>query len=871
MSQEEKRLAEHKAKKKHWRRWGPYLSERQWGTVREDYSVGGDAWTSFPFTQASSRAYRWGEDGIAGISDNHQRLCFSLAFWNGKDSIIKERLFGLGGNQANHGEDVKEIYYYLDNTPTHSYMKYLYKYPQEKFPYDELVEENLRRSRWDPEYEIVDTGVFSNGNYFDLFIEYAKNSPEDLYIRITCENRSKDKKALTILPQIFFRNTWDYETREKPLLKEDDSCIFAEHKEIGKRVLYFADGKALFTENETNYKKIFNEENKSKYTKDGIEQFVVYQNQEAVNPEKIGTKACVLYQVEIEGNSSHVIYLRLSDEIGLKKPLKDAEKVFNKRKKEADEFYQKLQPKDLCEDAKNLQRQAFSSLLWNKQFYHYVVEQWLNEKLDPTQGERENRRNEEWDHLYNDDILSVPDKWEYPWFACWDLAFHTIPIALVDPYFAKRQLTLLTREWYMHPNGQLPSYEWDFGDVNPPVHAWATWRVYKIEEKWYQRKDTTFLSSVFQKLLLNFTWWVNRKDTEGKNVFQGGFLGLDNISVFNRSDDIPEGGSLTQSDASSWMGMYCLNMWTMAMELAEVDSSYEDMASKFFEHFLYIADAVNFQKEGKLSLWDEEDGFYYDILHLPDGTEKRLKVHSMVGLIPLFAVAVIDEEKLNKLEGFKRRFDWFLKNRTDLCHEVACIEGEGQEKRHLLAILDKTKLERILCKMLSEDEFLSPFGIRSISKFHKGNPYKMDCGDQVKSIDYEPAESTTGLFGGNSNWRGPVWFPLNYLIIESLQKFHHYYGDSFKVECPTGSNNFMTLEEVANFLSRRLISLFVQDEKNSRPYLDTQTIFQTDPHFKDYFMFFEYFNGDNGKGIGASHQAGWTAVVAKLIQQQKLI
>ena len=869
MSKEEKRLQEDRDKKQHWRRWGPYMSERQWGSVREDYSGGSNVWNGFPFKEASSRAYRWGEDGIGGISDNHQRICISFAFWNEEDSRLKERLFGLSGPDANHGEDVKEYYYYLDCTPTHSYMKYLYKYPHKAFPYDDLSEENARRGPLDPEYELLDTNIFAESKYFDIFIEYAKLDAEDIFFKLTIENRGKEEKNLHVLPQIFFRNKWDFEEGEKPQLKGDKDHVHASHNELADRYLYFLDNpELLFTENETNKEKLFGEENKSPFVKDGIERFLVNGEKEAVNPGLEGTKAALHYSLTIPAHGSKELYLRFTDKKNGSFTSKKAESLFRKRKEEADDYFSKFQPATLSDEMKNIQRQALSSLLWNKQFYHYVVEQWLDENLDPRAQRRAPHRNKEWIHLYNDDILSVPDKWEYPWFASWDLAFHTLPIALVDPDFAKKQLTLLTREWYMHPNGQIPSYEWDFGDVNPPVHAWATWRVYKMGERWHNQRDTSFLASVFQKLLLNFTWWVNRKDSEGKNVFQGGFLGLDNISVFNRSEDIPSGGTLTQSDATSWMGMYCLNMWTIAMELAKVDSSYEDMASKFFEHFLYIAEAINYTQGDSPPLWDEEDGFYYDVLHLPDGTHKSLKVHSMVGLIPLFAVAVFEEEELDSHPDFKRRFNWFLKNRKDLCEEIASLRKRGENNRHILSILNEEKLKRILCRMLSEEEFLSPHGIRSLSYFHKNNPFHLDCDGEDHSIDYEPAESTSRLFGGNSNWRGPVWFPLNFLIIESLQKYHHYYGDAFQIECPTGSGNLMNLFQVADFISKRLIAIFTKDEKNRRPVYDTVTVMQTDPHWRDYILFYEYFDGNNGKGIGASHQAGWSAIVAKLIQQQ---
>lgn len=874
---EEKRLKEDLAKQHHWRRWGPYLTEREWGSVREDYSENGDAWNYFSFEQSASRVYRWGEDGIGGISDNHQRVCFSLAFWNEKDPILKERLFGLGGKEGNHGEDVKEYYYYLDSTPTHSFMKYLYKYPQQAFPYQKIKEENSKRGKLDPEYELIETGVFSENRYFDIFIEYAKKTAEDIFIKITIENRSSENKRLHVLPQIFFRNTWSFKHEEKHAnvkgnLKGHSTHIEITHPELKERFLYF-DGspELLFTENETNFAKVFNKPNESPYVKDSFHSYIIEGKKEAINPAKKGTKAACHYILDVPKHKSVTLHLRFTDEKNLSTPFHQFNDLFIEREKEADEFFQQIQRKDLTGELSSIQRQAFANLLWNKQFYHYVVEEWLkgdDPKFQPPHN-RKWGRNRDWNHLYNDDILSVPDKWEYPWFASWDLAFHMIPFSMIDPDFAKKQQMLLTREWYMHPNGQIPSYEWNFGDVNPPVHAWATWRVYKIEERWHGEKDTTFLASVFQKLLLNFTWWVNRKDADGKNVFQGGFLGLDNISVFNRSEDIPKGGTLTQSDATSWMGMYCLNMWTIASELAEVDSSYEDMASKFFEHFLYIADAINYQKAETPSLWDEEDGFYYDILHLPDKTHKRLKVHSLVGLIPLFAVAVLEDEKLNKMKGFKRRFEWFIENRPDLCKEIAALDDTGVKRRHLLSILDKPRLTRILQRMLSDEEFLSPYGIRSISMYHKDHPYHLLCDGQTHNINYEPGESSSYLFGGNSNWRGPIWFPLNFLIIESLQKFYHYYGDSFKIECPTGSNKWMTLKEVADEISKRLISIFLRNPKtNTRPLYGDNETFQNDPFWKDHILFYEYFHGNDGHGIGASHQGGWTALVAKLIQQQ---
>jgi len=738
-TEEGKRLEENREKKRHWSRWGPYLSERQWGTVREDYSQDGSAWTSFPYEQAPFRAYRWGEDGIGGISDNHQRVCFAPAFWNGKDPILKERLFGLAGGEGNHGEDIKEYYFYLDNTPTHSYMKYLYKYPHEKFPEFEIRKEAMARGTKEPEYELLETGVFQDSDYYDIFIEYAKaNDEDDLLINIQIFNRSKEKGKIHILPTVWFRNTWGWGRAEKNMsLKSLDHKIEVDHPTLGKRYLYFEDApELLFTENETNNKKLYGEKNKSPFVKDAFHEYVIQGRTDAVNPEKVGTKAAAHYILDLEGEKDYSVRLRLTKEPSLPTPFKQFDSLLERRKKEAEEFYQSFQPENLSEDRKGIQRQAFAGLLWSKQFYHFVVEEWL-EGDDPKQPPPESRktgRNANWIHVYNDDILSVPDKWEYPWFASWDTAFHTIPLAIVDPEFAKRQLTLLTREWYMHPNGQNPSYEWNFSDVNPPVQAWAAWRVYKIEQKKFGREDRTFLASIFQKLLLYFTWRVNRKDAEGKNVFQGGFLGLDNVSIFNRSDELPLGGSLTQSDATSWMGMFCLNMWTIAMELAQTDSSYEDMASKFFEHFLYIADAINYSRKRDMpTLWNEEEGFYFDLLHSVDGSHMHLKIHSIVGLIPLLAVATFEEDQLDRMKGFKRRFEWFLNNRHDLCQEVASLRKVGVHHRGILSLVNQDQLKKILSKMLDEKEFFSPHGIRSLSLFHKEKPFVLPCGDPFSS------------------------------------------------------------------------------------------------------------------------------------------
>jgi hypothetical protein len=863
MNPEQSRLAEDRDKKRHWRRWGSYLSEREWGTVREDYSANGDAWNYFPFSQAASRAYRWGEDGIAGLCDNHQKVCFSFAFWNEKDPILKERLFGLSNPEGTHGEDVKECYYYLDNTPTHSYMKALYKYPQEAFPYDRL--RNEQRGLDEPEFELIDTGVFDEDRYFDLFIEYAKADPEDLLIRLTVCNRSKEKKKLHVLPQLWLRNTWSWEKRAAAgNIGPGSGCLNLTYEGMEPRFLYFEQQPALlFADNETNFQKLFGSPNGTPYPKDAIGNAVIQGKKSLA---KSGTKAAIHYELEVDGGKETTIRLRFVDR-AMKSPFQDFDKVFQKRKAEADLFYEELATDGLCEELKSIQRQAFAGLLWSKQFYYYVVEEWLKGEDPPPPTSRNGIRNFRWRHLYNEDILSMPDKWEYPWYASWDLAFHCIPMAQIDPEFAKKQLALLTREWYMHPNGQVPAYEWNFEEVNPPVLAWAAWRVYKIEQRKQGREDRGFLEGIFQKLVMNFTWWVNRKDRDEKNVFEGGFLGLDNISVFNRNTKLPLESKLIQSDATSWMAAFCLNMWTIAVELAVQEPIYEDMASKFFEHFLYIADAMNYELQDIPPLWDEKDGFYYDLLQRKDGSFQRIKVRSMVGLIPLFAVAVLDQEKLDSLPAFKKRFEWFLKNRGDLCGKVACMETPGVENRRLFSIVQCDQLKRILEKALDEKEFLSPFGLRSVSKYHKDNPFVLQCGGGIlHRVDYEPAESSSKLFGGNSNWRGPVWFPLNYLAIEALQKFHYYHGDKCKVEYPTGSGNLMTLNEVAQNLSERLMKIF-RKEGARRPVFGSYEKFQKDPQFRDYILFHEYYHGETGAGLGASHQTGWTALVAKLIQQ----
>ncbi len=877
MTHEEQRLEESREHKAHWKRWGPYLSERQWGTVREDYSAGGTAWEYFPHDHARSRAYRWGEDGIAGISDRHQLICFALALWNGRDPILKERLFGLTGNEGNHGEDVKEHYFYLDSTPTHSYMKYLYKYPQAEYPYAGLVEETRRRGKREPEYELMDTGVFNENRYFDVFVEYAKATPEDLLIRITAWNRGPEEARLDLLPTLWFRNTWSWDRDERrPKLAEGKgfqgaAMIEAEHATYGTRWLILEGSpELLFTENETNMERLNDIENPSPYVKDGINDYVVHDKREAVNPARTGTKAAGHYRLSLAPGASAMLRLRFTDYTPTGNMLgKEFDATFARRLFEADEFFARLAPHGMSEDARNIQRQALAGMLWNKQFYHYDVSAWLegDPAYPPPPAERKRGRNHEWNHLYNGDVISMPDKWEYPWYASWDLAFHCIPMALVDPDFAKEQLVLLLREWYMHPNGQLPAYEWAFGDVNPPVHAWAAWRVYKIERRLRGKADRAFLEKVFHKLLLNFTWWVNRKDADGKNVFGGGFLGLDNIGIFDRSKPLPTGGHIEQSDGTSWMAMYCLNMLAMAMELAREDPVYEDVASKFFEHFVHIAHAMNDLGGEGIALWDEEDGFYYDVLHLSNGEHHFLKVRSMVGLIPLFAVETLEPEVVEKLPGFKRRMQWFVDNHPDVPNHIDMSQKSASGVRRLLSIANQQRLLRVLRFMLDENEFLSACGIRSLSKYHGRYPCVLKLDGYAHCIDYEPAESTTGLFGGNSNWRGPIWFPLNFLLIESLQKFHHYYGDRLKVESPTGSGKTKTLWEVAADLSRRLTRIFLRRSDGRRPVYGSSEMFRTDPHWRDLILFYEYFHGDHGAGIGASHQTGWTGLVAKLLQQ----
>jgi hypothetical protein len=905
LTAEEKRLEESRDHTEHWKRWGPYLSERQWGTVREDYSEYGTAWDYFPHDQARSRAYRWGEDGLGGICDRHQRICFAMALWNGNDPILKERLFGLTGSEGNHGEDVKEYYFYLDSTPTHSYMKFLYKYPQRAFPYAQLVEENRRRGKNEPEFELIDTGIFDDDCYFDVVVEYAKSSPEEILIRVTAHNRGPEAADLHILPTIWFRNTWSWNSGVKrPILQTEKGmpgpvAIRAVDDYYGVRWLICQDSpEFLFTENETNNQRLFGVPNRTPYVKDGINNYVVNGARDTVNPEQMGTKASALYRFRVEAGSSATVRLRLTDRENLGRSIAPSDPsnernrkslgaaaatstaatedcfgpafdhVFAQRIAEADDFYAKRTPKALSKDAQAIQRQAFAGLLWSKQFYHYDVNTWLQgDPAGPPPPENHRRgRNHEWTHLYNADVISMPDKWEYPWYAAWDLAFHSIPLAQIDPDFAKEQLTLMLREWYMHPNGELPAYEWAFGDVNPPVHAWACWRVYKIEKRIRGKADRRFLEHAFHKLLLNFTWWVNRKDAEGNNVFQGGFLGLDNIGVFDRSAPLPTGGLMEQSDGTSWMGMYCLNMLAIALELARENPAYEGVASKFFEHFVYIAHAMNDLGGEGLSLWDESDGFYYDVLHLPNGDHFPLRVRSMVGLISLYAVETLEPEVLERLPAFKRRMQWFIDNKPVLRDHIRNVETPSGTRR-LLSIVDSSHLPIVLRYMLDESEFLSEYGIRSLSQFHRKNPFMLHINGTTHQVDYEPAESSTGVFGGNSNWRGPIWFPVNYLLIESLQKFHNFLGDEFQVEFPTGSGKKKSLWEVAAEISRRLVRIFLRDGEGRRPVFGRHEKFQNDRHWRDYVPFHEYFHGDTGAGVGASHQTGWTGVVAKLIEQ----
>ncbi len=859
-----------------WRLWGPYLSERQWGTVREDYSEGGTAWDYLSHDHARSRAYRWGEDGLAGFSDSQQRLCISLALWNGRDPILKERLFGLTNSQGNHGEDVKEVYYYLDATPTHSYLKMLYKYPQRAFPYARLVEENRRRDKNQLEFELLDTDAFAEDRYFDVFVEYAKADADDILMQTTVCNRGAEDADIHVLPQLWFRNTWAWGLPgTKPFMTEQaGNSILIHHDDLDNYHL-FVDGRPelLFAENETNTRSLYGYGDDRKYFKDAFHEAVLNQNPHAVNPAKEGTKAAAHYRLRVPAGAESTVRIRLSRQ-AQPAPFAHFSVVMERRRMEADEFYADLQEGLEDPDIRSIQRQAFAGMIWSKQFFYYDVPQWLNGDpgQPPPPKTRLNGRNADWTHLNNADIISMPDKWEYPWYAAWDLAFHTISLALIDPDFAKQQLVLITREWYMHPNGQLPAYEWAFGDVNPPVHGWAAWRVFQLDRK--QRRlnrpddpgDLAFLERVFHKLMLNFTWWVNRKDAAGRNIFQGGFLGLDNIGVFDRSAPLPTGGYINQADGTSWMAMYSLNLMRIALELAQHNHVYEDIATKFFEHFLHIAQAMTNMGRAGVGLWDEEDGFFYDALNLPNGQTIPLKVRSMVGLIPLFTVETLEPELLARVPEFRGRLEWFLEYRPDLAALVSRWGEKGKGERRLLSLLRGHRMKQLLRRMLDESEFLSDYGVRGISRCHDESPYIFHWSNNSMSVEYQPGESNSGLFGGNSNWRGPIWFPLNFLLVESLQKFHHYYGDEFKVECPTGSGQFMTINEVAAELTRRLTKIFAKNESGVRPVFGHVGNFQSDPHFRDYLHFYEYFHGDTGRGVGASHQTGWTGLIAKLIQ-----
>ncbi len=856
-----------------WRKWGPYLSERQWGTVREDYSANGDAWNYTPYENSRSKAYRWGEDGIGGICDDNQVLCFSWAFWNKKDTHIKERLFGLTNHDGNHGEDVKELYYYLDAAPSHSYLKMLYKYPHSAFPYEKLIQENRNRTRHEPEYELADTEVFANNSYFDIIIEYAKITPDDILIKATIHNRGTMAAALHVLPQFWFRNTWSwgYE-KPKPVMQSiSDNIILAKHPTLGNYRLYIHQpAEKLFCDNETNKTKLYAIHEHGKYYKDGINEYLVDANNEAINHNS-GTRVAINHELIIAGNGKSTVWLRLANE-EIEKPFLGFEKLFKKSLQQTNEFYNKIQHHIQDEEEKQIQRQAFAGMIWSKQFYYYVVEKWL--EGDPAQPppptERKNGRNQHWQNLSNRDIISMPDKWEYPWYATWDLAFHCIPFALVDPTFAKDQLKLLTKDWYMRSNGEMPSYEWDFSASNPPVHAWACWRVYEIDKgKNNGKGDRQFLESIFHKLMINFTWWVNRKDAEGNNIFEGGFLGLDNIGVFDRNCKLA--GHLEQSDGTSWMAMYSLNMMRISIELTKQNPVYQEMATKFFEHFLQIADAMASMGTSSKGLWDDEDEFYYDVLRQSDDQDIKLKIRSLVGLIPLFAVEVLDEELFKSQPVFAERLYWFLNNRPHLANLVSRWGEKGVNEQHLLSLLRGYRMTKILNRMLDESEFLSPYGIRSLSRYYFEQPYQLSIHEKTFCVGYEPGESKSDLFGGNSNWRGPIWMPINFLIIESLQRFHDYYGDDFKVEYPNGSGNLCTLKEINNGLIERLLSIFKKNSNGIRPlYGENKEILKA-PYFEDHILFFEYFDGDTGKGCGAAHQTGWTGLIASIIDMKNTI
>ena len=881
------RLQEARAQKALWKKWGPYLSERQWGTVREDYSANGDAWNYFTHDQARSRAYRWGEDGLAGISDDHQILCFALALWNGRDPIIKERLFGLSNSEGNHGEDVKEYYFYLDSTPTHSYMKYLYKYPQGAYPYAALVETNRRRGKHEPEFELLDTGIFDDDRYFDVFVEYAKDGPEDILIRISAANRGPEAAALHVLPTLWFRNTWSWQDGgSKPLLSKagtgQGSIVHARHSDplfqelLADYYLYCeGDIPLLFTENETNHGRLFNGINAAPFVKDGINDFIVQGRREAVNPAQIGTKASPHYQLTVAAGATEVVRLRLTRVAPASKfkPFAKFDAIFQERLQEADAFYDFVTPARIKSDhpeCVTLMRQSLAGMLWTKQYFYYDVDKWLEEHhITPWSSpeQRHGIRNGEWSHAYCDDIISMPDKWEYPWFAAWDLAFHMLPLSIVDSDFAKAQLDLMLRNDYLHPNGQIPAYEWNFGDVNPPVHAWSTMQIYLMDKARHDgRGDTDFLKYAFSKLLVNFTWWVNRKDRDGNNVFQGGFLGLDNIGVFDRSSPLPTGGYLEQADGTAWMVFFSQQMLRIAVELAMHDPLYEEFVSKFFEHTLWIGGAMDRLGTVHDEMWDEEDGFFYDVLRLPDGSATRMKVRSMVGLLPLAAVAVFEEAEIARMPNFRQRAKAFYDRHPELLANMHLPQEPGVAGRRMLSLFNEEKLRRVLARMLDESEFLSPYGIRALSRYHQDHPFIFHCNGQEFRVDYLPGDSNSGMFGGNSNWRGPVWMPVNFLLLRALLVLHAYYGDAFTVECPTGSGQQMTLFQVAREISMRLARLFLPDENGRRPVNGAAEKFNTDPHWKDYVLFYEYFHGDNGAGIGASHQTGWSGCIARIIQ-----
>lgn len=870
MDIERQRLQEDKDKKKHWKKWGPYLTERQWGTVREDYSRDGSAWDNVTHEEARSKAYRWGEEGIAGISDHKQKMCISWAFWNGKDPLIKERLFGLTGNQGNHGEDVKELYYYLDSTPTHSYMKMLYKYPQREFPYADLVFENRKRGKKDREYELIDTGIFDDDAYFDIFIEYAKKDVEDIVGKASIHNRGKKAAEIWVMPTIWFRKTWftGHEPFMPKLSKIDDNKIKAFNPKNGNYIFTF-DGKPelRFCDNETNRERLYHIPNDKEFFKDGINDYIVDGDDCHINPKGIGTKAAAIYKFIVPAGESIEVTFRMMHQ-SAKGAVQICEEILSDRRDDADAFYHDIQKTIEDEDLKRIQRQAFGGMLWGKQFYYYNVERWLEgdsgRYIPPI--ERKKGRNHQWQHLQNYDIISMPDKWEYPWYAAWDLAFHCIPLARIDPDFAKNQLILLLNEWYMHPNGQMPAYEWNFSDVNPPVHAYAVQRVYQIDKKMNGGVgDQEFLERAFHKLMLNFTWWVNRKDNDGKNIFEGGFLGLDNISLIDRSHAAYYKGKLEQADATSWMAMFSLNLLRISLDLCEFNKTYQYTATKFLEHFLYIAGAMNNISGENISLWDDTDNFFYDIFHIPCKEPKVMKVRSIVGIIPFFAVEPIREDMFENLPEFKKRMEFFLKEKPKLAALVTSWTQPGQDKRRLFALLRGHRMKSILEKMLNSDEFLSEFGIRSLSKYHEKNPYSMKINGDVSTISYIPGESDSLMFGGNSNWRGPIWFPINYLIIESLKRYDFYYGGEFSIEYPTGSGNFLTMDLIAKELSYRCMKIFMKDKNGHRPFNGDNKKIQEDPHFKDHILFYEYFHGDNGRGLGASHQTGWTGLIAEMI------